>query len=344
VDTCAAVIGNDANFGKAGAATVVDPALLKGWGVRTYDYQTEVSLQQEVVPRVSAEVSYIHRTFHGFMVTDTLGRNYQTDWVNYTINAPTDPRLPGGGNYPITVYLPNTAAATQNFLTRESTFGANGEERDAFYDGVNFSVNARMRNGLFASVGTQTGRRVDDRCNVVTNFNNPNNANLSLQGPNPRDCYNFDPWQTTIRGLGSYTIPKLDVQVSATVRSETALALTANWQVPNTTIATLLPGGVLPPGLLATGNSTINLSDSEHRIFAGNRRTQVDMRFAKVLRFGRTKTDVGVDLWNLFNTNYATAYQGTYTTVAGQPLGGTWGQPNAIYAPRFVRLNFTVNF
>jgi len=82
----------------------------------------------------------------------------------------------------------------------------------------------------------------------------------------------------------------------------------------------------------------------EHRIYAGNRRTQVDMRFAKVLRFGRTKTDVGVDLWNLFNTNYATAYQGTYTTVAGQPLGGTWGQPNAIYAPRFVRLNFTVNF
>ena len=73
VDTCAAVIGNDANFGKAGAATIVDPELLKGWGVRTHDYQTEITLQQEVVPRVSAEVSYIHRTFHGFMVTDSLG-------------------------------------------------------------------------------------------------------------------------------------------------------------------------------------------------------------------------------------------------------------------------------
>jgi hypothetical protein len=73
VDTCAAVIGNDANFGKAGATTIVDPELLEGWGVRTHDYQTEVTLQQEVVPRVSAEFSYIHRTFHGFMVTDTLG-------------------------------------------------------------------------------------------------------------------------------------------------------------------------------------------------------------------------------------------------------------------------------
>ena len=118
--------------------------------------------------------------------------------------------------------------------------------------------------------------------------------------------------------------------------------LAANWQVPNTTIRTLL-GGSLPPGLLATGNTTIDLTDSDHLIFADNRRTQVDMRFAKVFRFGRTRTDVGVDLWNLFNTNYATTYQGTYTTVDGS-AGGTWGTPTAIYPPRFVRLNFTVNF
>jgi hypothetical protein len=338
VDTCAAVIGNEANFGQPGAATIVDEALLSGWGVRTHDYQTEITLQQEVVPRVSAEISYIHRTFHGFMVTDSLGRNYQTDWVNYTINAPSDPRLPDGGNYPITVYLPNTTAATQNFLTQESSFGTDGKERDAFYDGVNLTVNARMRNGLFVSLGTQTGRRVDDRCHVVVNFNN------GATGPNPRDCRDADPWETTVRGLGSYTIPKIDVLVSATVRSQPALQLAANWQVPNSTIRTLLPGQVLPPGLNANGNSTINLVDSDHLIFADNRRTQVDMRFAKVFRFGRTRTDVGVDLWNLFNTNYATAYQGTYTTTAGQPLGGTWGNPTAIYPPRFVRLNFTFNY
>ena len=29
------------------------------------------------------------------------------------------------------------------------------------------------------------------------------------------------------------------------------------------------------------------------------------MRFAKILRFGRTRTDIGVDLYNLLNTNYA---------------------------------------
>ncbi len=327
VDTCAIVTGNDANFGKPGAATVVDADLLKGWGVRTHDYQTEVTLQQEVLPRVSAEVSYIHRTFHGFMRTDLLNRE-TTDYVNYTITAPTDSRLPGGGGYPITIFLNNSTRPTQNNLRREQNVSVDGKEREAYYDGVNFNVNARMRNGLFVSLGTQTGRRVDDDCNVVINFDNPD----------PRGCHDADPWQTTIRGLGSYTIPKIDVLVSATVRSQTPLELDADLVIPNTQVRTLL-GGTLPPGLLSTGNSTISLTDPDHRLFASNRRTQVDMRFAKVVRLGRTRTDVGVDLWNLFNTNYATAYEGDYG-----PVGSEWLNPTSIYAPRFVRLNFTVSF
>jgi len=330
VDTCAVVTGNDANFGKPGAATVVDPDLLKGWGVRTHDYQTEVTLQQEVLPRVSAEVSYIHRTFHGFMRTDLLNRE-TTDYVNYTITAPTDSRLPGGGDYPITIFLNNSTAPTQNNLRREKSVSVDGKEREAYYDGVNFNVNARMRNGLFVSLGTQTGRRVDDDCNVVVNFDNPD----------PRGCHDADPWQTTVRGLGSYTIPKIDVLVSATLRSQPPLEIGADWVVPNTTVRTLL-GGTLPPGLLATGNSTIDLTDPDHRIFASNRRTQVDMRFAKVVRLGRTRTDVGIDLWNLFNTNYATAYEGDYGDASGPD--STWQNPTSIYAPRFVRLNFTVSF
>src|SRR5687767_6602767 len=334
VDTCAVVVGNDANFGKPGAATIVDPDLLKGWGVRTHDYQTEVTLQQEVLPRVSAEVSYIHRTFHGFMRTDLLNREV-TDYVNYTITAPVDDRLPGGGGYPISVYVNRSTAPTQNNLRREENVSSDGKERQAYYDGVNFNVNARMRNGLFVSLGTQTGRRVDDDCNVVTNFDN------GATGPNPRGCHDADPWQTTIRGLGSYTIPKIDVLVSATLRSQPPLELDADWVVPNATIRTLLPPGPVPPGL-TSGNSTISLTDADHRIYASNRRTQVDMRFAKVVRLGRTRTDIGIDLWNLFNTNYATAYEGDYGDTTG--ASSEWQNPTSIYAPRFVRLNFTVGF
>ena len=328
VDTCAVLTGNDANFGQPGAATQVDPELLKGWGVRTHDYQTEVTLQQEILPRVSAEIGYIHRTFHGFMVTSDLNRDPNRDWVSYNVTVPSDPRLPDGGGYPLTIFVANTTAAARNFLTRESTYGDGGKERESFYDGVNFNVNARLRNGLFLSMGTQTGRRIDDRCHVIGNYG---------ASPDLRDCREIDPWETTIRGLGSYTIPKVDVLVSATLRSQPPLQIGATWQIPNTIIRDQL--GFLPPGLLATGNSNVDIVDSDHLLFGEGRRTQVDMRFAKVLRFGRTRTDVGVDLWNLFNTNYATGYEDTFTVGSD-----TFYTPESIYAPRFVRLNFTVNF
>jgi hypothetical protein len=328
---CAVLTGNSRNFGRIGAATIVDPELLSGMGVRTHDYQTEVTLQQEIVPRVSAEVSYIHRTFNGFTVTNDVNRDPQADYVSYAFTVPSDPRLPGGGGYQVVNYFANTTRTAQNFLTRESTYGDGGKERDAFYDGVNFNVNARLRSGVFLSVGTQTGRRIEDRCHIVNNYN------VTGTGRNPAECRDEDPWETTVRGLGSYTIPKVDVLVSATVRSQPPLQVNATWRIPNTTIRDLL--GFLPPSLLSTGNTDLDIVDSEHRLFGEGRRTQVDMRFAKVLRFGRSRTDVGVDLYNLLNTNYVTGYDDTFTVGSD-----TFYTPETIYAPRFVRLNFTVNF
>jgi len=133
------------------------------------------------------------------------------------------------------------------------------------------------------------------------------------------------------------------VLVSGTVRSQPALPLTATWPVPNTVIQSLI--GRLPPGGLATGNTNISILDSDHRLYADNRRTQIDMRFAKIFRFGKRRVDVGVDLANLLNTNYATTYENTYQySVANAATGGTWNNPTAIYTPRFVRWNVTVDF
>ena len=80
--------------------------------------------------------------------------------------------------------------------------------------------------------------------------------------------------------------------------------------------------GRLPRGNSATGNTTVALTDNDHRLFAENRRTQIDMRLAKIFRFGATRADVGVDIGNLLNTNYATGFEDTYQF--GQPDGGTW--------------------
>jgi len=226
------------------------------------------------------------------------------------------------------------ARGAQNYVTFESDFGP---ERTNYWHGVDITVNARMRQGLTIQVGTQTGRSVEDTCATAAAIDGSGNVR------DLRSCHDVDPFQTTIRGLASYTIPKVDVLVSGTIRSQPAIERSANWAVPNSVILASL--GRLPPGGALTGNTTINILDSEHRIFAENRRTQIDMRFAKIFRFAGRRADLGIDLGNLLNTNYTTTYENTYQySVANASQGGTWNNPTAIYSPRFVRWNLTVDF
>ncbi|MEP7306287.1 MAG: TonB-dependent receptor [Acidobacteriota bacterium] len=346
-DTCAALAGNPANFGQVGAATLVNPDVMHGWGRRPGDYQWTAMVQHQIFPRVSAELSYTRRNFFGFFVTDDLNRNVNTAYETYTLTAPADPRLPNGGGYPITTYTVTPAAnavASKTYFTAESDYGP---ERTSLWHGVDVSVNARLRGGLTTSIGTSTGRSIVDTCATATKFNQVSGAGVAT-GPDPRGCHNEDPFQTTVRGLASYVIPKVDVLISATVRSQPVITLggnttSASWIVPNSVVQTAL--GHLPVGATATGTTTIQLTDNNNRVYAEDRRTQIDMRFAKVLRFGRTRSDVGIDLNNLMNTNYATGYNTTYAySVGNTAQGGTWGNPTSIYSPRFVRLNYTIDF
>lgn len=275
------------------------------------------------------------------------------DYEQFTITAPQDPRLPGGGGYPITVGLVTAAAAsrgTQNYVTFETDFGP---ERTMYWHGVDLTLNARLRQGLTLQVGTQTGRSFEDNCEISLASDMTVNAllapgrgeTLTNLGTikDVRNCRDADPFETTLRGLASYTVPKVDVLVSATLRSQPPLDRRATWPVPNAVIQNII--GRLPPGGLATGNTNIEILDNDHRLYADNRRTQIDMRFAKIFRFGSRRADVGIDLGNLLNTNYSTTYENIYQyTVGNSAQGGTWNNPTAIYTPRFVRWNVTVDF
>jgi hypothetical protein len=330
---CAALTGNNLNFGGlSGNITQVNQDTLTGWGARDYDWQWSIGVVQEVLPRVSADIAYARRSFHSFTITDNQARN-PSQYDAWTINAPSDPRLPDGGGYPIRLYTPTAVAAAipaQNYITWEQDFGP---ARSSYWQGIDFTLNARMRQGLTLQFGSNTGRKIDDTCATV----------VKIDSPDPRDCRLTPPYQTTIRGLASYTIPKIDVLVSTAIRSQPPLPLAATWPVPNTVVVSIL--GRVPPGGTAGGTTNVALLDNEHRLYAGNRRTQIDMRVAKVFRFGTRRLDIGVDLENMLNTNYTTAYAGTYQyTVGNTAMGGTWNNPTAIYTPRYARLNITIGF
>ena len=159
---------------------------------------------------------------------------------------------------------------------------------------------------------------------------------------------------TALRGLVAYTVPTIGVLVSAQMRSlNTANALpglvgstsatngaslNANVAVPNSVVQASL--GRLPGTALITQTTTVNLLESG-QLYPDERINQVDMRFAKIVRFGGTRADIGVDLYNLFNTNDGTAFQQNFDY---QSNGAAWLRPTSIVPPRFVRFNVTFNF
>jgi len=59
-----------------------------------------------------------------------------------------------------------------------------------------------------------------------------------------------------------------------------------------------------------------------------------------VLRIGRTRTNVGIDLYNVFNSNTPTAYEAIYDPANADD----WVQPTSIVQPRFVRFNVQFDF
>ena len=74
----------------------------------------------------------------------------------------------------------------------------------------------------------------------------------------------------------------------------------------------------------------------------GSRVNQFDMRFAKVVKFlGGRRADIGIDLYNIFNTSDPTTFQETFDYTTN---GATYMVPNGLVSPRFARFNLTVSF
>jgi hypothetical protein len=342
-DTCGALSGTNRNFGSVNPnLTVINPDTLHGWGVRPADWQFGVSVQQELIPRVSAEVGYYRRSFLNFFVTDNTLVG-PSDYGKWTYIAPVDDRLPDGGGYAIDQYAITREAAlrgAQSYQTFETDFG---DARSQYWHGVDVSVNARLQNGLTIQGGTSTGRGVRDTCDTVVN----------IDSPDPRNCRVVEPFMTSVRGLAAYTVPKIDVLVSAQFRSlnpanvagagatsaTNGSSLNANTAVPNSVVFASL--GRLPGTQLLTQTTNVNLV-REGELWPEERVNQVDMRFAKIFRFGGKRLDVGMDLYNLFNTSDGTGFDQSYDY--GVASGGQFLQPTTIVSPRFLRFNVTFNW
>src|SRR4029453_9994959 len=298
-----------------------------GGGVRASDWTLGASVQQQISARSSIEVAYTRRWYRGFTVTDNLA-TLNSDWQEYSITAPSDPRLPGGGGYVVSgLYDLNPAlfGKVDNFVELAEQHDL-GKWKNNF-NGVDVTLNIRLRNGWTFQGGTSTGQGAGDNCEVRRNLPElTGNLIQGLPGINTSPVNTTNPycrvdygWLTQFRALSNYVIPKIDVQFSGVFQSKPGALLAANWAAPSPVVAAALGGGGAagPPA-----NVTINiLAPGE---MYGDRINQLDFRAGKVLRFGRTRTLISADLYNALNSSAVLTYNNAFVP------NGTWLQPQTV--------------
>jgi len=209
-------------------------------------------------------------------------------------------------------------------------------------------VSARLANRLFVQAGLSGGRGVRDFCAVANKLPELyTTVGAMFANQQVGACAVTEDWLTSVRGLASYTIPRLEILVSSSFRSipntaptTTSVAsngnsLSANYNVTSA-ILQAQTGRPLAPG---QAFQTVNLLPLGHQF--PDRLNAVDMRFGKIVRFGRTRTNIAIDLYNLFNANTGTVFNQTYDPVTN---GATWLAPSTVLNPRFARFNVTVDF
>jgi hypothetical protein len=338
------------NWGQQGQTTQVNPDVQEGWGKRNWDWQFSAGVQHELLPRVSVDVSYSRRWWGNFFVTHNRALGPQ-DYDEVTLTAPSDPRLPGSGGYPVSFLVRNSNSilgVNEPYYTTTKDFG----DETYYWQGVDIAVNARLLNGLTFQGGTSTGRGVSDNCDVmIGRFGRPMTpSTATVAGSGVIDgqpaCSAGEPWLTSVRGLASYTVPKIDVLVSAILRSQSNVqpggdvatngaSRSANYLMTAQAF-TQATGRALRAGVTT---ETVNvLLPGE---LYGDRVNNIDMRIAKVVRVKGTRANIGVDLYNLTNSNTPTTFEATYDAATGGPR---WFQPTAVVQPRFVRFNVQVDF
>jgi hypothetical protein len=338
-DLCGVV--SNTSFGTSRLTNNFDPEILDGWGVRPSDWNLGVSIQQQILPRASVEVTYTRRWYHGFSVVDNLALQ-PGDLTPFSVTAPLDSRLPGGGGYVVsTLYdvVPDKAGQVDNFITGSGRYGTWSQ----YFDGIDVTISARTRTGFTFAGGTSTGQTVADSCDVrahlpelatTTTGTSAFGGGLTGSAVTPVSpyCHVAFGVLTQFRGLSSYVVPRAGIQLSATLQSRPGAMLAANYAAPNSVVA---PG--LGRSLSGSApNVTVNLIAPG--TMYGDRINELDVRVGKIFRLGRSRTLIAADVYNALNSSATLAYNNAFVP------GGTWLQPLTILTPRMIKITAEIDF
>jgi hypothetical protein len=330
-DFCGAL--DNALFGQLRPSAAIDPNTYTGWGHRAWNQEFSVSVQQQVAARASVDFGYFRRWFGNFTVVDNRAVG-PSDFTRYSITAPVDPRLALSGQQ-ITGLYDQTGhiGAVDNYTTFADAYGNQIEH----WNGFDFTVNARPRDGVVLQGGFNVGRTTVDNCSLRAALPEitilPANvartqggaATNGLTAVPDSQCHVDTAFLPQYKFLGTYLVPKIDVQFGVTYQATPGPEIAAQYVItPSLTTPTVpLNGGrlvnIVPPGQEFVKHIQ-----------------QLDLRLSKIFKMGRTRAVVSVDLANLTNSNY--------TQLITTAYGSQWLAPTSIMDPRLVKIGAQFDF
>jgi len=311
---------NPPNFGSTVVSTrYAEDALTN----RISNWELSAQVQHEIVPRVALNAGYFRRWYDNLRVQENLNiapANYSP----YSVTAPVDSRLPGGGGYTVTgLFDPNFLAAANNIVTLASNYGTATE----VYNGVDVTVNARLPKGIVISGGPSIGRVETNYCFTI---DSPQGTGLPpAQGATSQAgllyCNVKPPFQPNVKLLGVYPLPWYGVQFAATFQSLPGPQITASRTYTNAEIRPTL-GRNLATG--AAGTAAVQLI--QPGTMYDERLYQLDLRVSKIFRLGgHHRLQANLDIYNAGNASSILAINTTY--------GASWLRPTSILQGRLVR-------
>jgi len=315
---------SNARFGQPTNSTRLGADAFTGFGNRSYNWQGSVSVQHELRPGLSLNVGYFRTWYGNFMVTDNLALA-PADFSRYCVTGPSHVDLPGGGGAQICDLYdidPGKFGLADNLVTLSSNYGKQSD----VYNGVDVTMNLQFGQGGLLNGGISTGRTVTDNCAAL------------VDSPERRFCRVTLPFagQTQVKVSGAYPLPWWDIQASATYQDLPGIPITASYVASNAEIRPSLGRNLGACGAAATCNATTTVELIEPNTMREGRIRQLDLRFSKILRFGRYRVQGNFDAYNALNASPILAIN--------TRSGTSWRQPTEILAARTFKLGGTLSF
>jgi hypothetical protein len=340
----------DRSFGQVvGGNTRFAADALSGFNNENYNWQANVSWQQQLRPNVGLTVAYF-RTWYGAMQALDNQLVTPADFDPFCFTAPVDPRLGSAsgkqfcGNYDV---KPAKFGQIDYLRTQASHYG----DMTEVFDGIDVTTNARFGKAQFQG-GMSTGRTVTDNCNLkidspaTATAGSPAGAalNLSPVDLRPGFCNVSRPWgsSTQVKFNVVYALP-WDFQASSIYQNIPGVPIRASYVVPDADIFPSLGRHLAscPSQTAATCNQTYTVDLIPPFSLYGDRIQQVDLRLTRNFALSRSRKLQGnFDIYNILNASTAQNEQATYRPGPANQ----WRNPIQIMGGRLIKFSAQLTF